>query len=135
MNAGFGFTEQKSVCFLTYLKFGQLFHELMNQYQACLYLFQCISHGDSKYGHEIPKCCNFWNFWPCRVHSPAAWKALNCFHVQVTLRGTSQVTPPRAIREGEQLQIGADSWLRISGWIRGFSESYVVDMTTRKLNR
>ena len=39
------------------MKFEQLFHELMNQYQACLYLFECISHGDSKYDHEIPKCC------------------------------------------------------------------------------
>ena len=34
----------------------------MNQYQACLYLFECISHGDSKYGHEIPKCGHFWIF-------------------------------------------------------------------------
>ena len=32
----------------------------MNQYQACLYLYQCISHGDSKYCHEIPP---FWHFW------------------------------------------------------------------------
>ena len=31
----------------------RLFHELMNQYQACLYLFQYVSHCDSKYGHEI----------------------------------------------------------------------------------
>ena len=29
----------------------------MNQYQACLYLFECISLGDFKCGHEIPKCC------------------------------------------------------------------------------
>ena len=41
-------------CFLTFLKFEQLFHELMNRYQACLYLFDCFSHGDSKYDHEIP---------------------------------------------------------------------------------
>ena len=51
-----GFTEQHCVYYLTNLKFEQLFHELMNQYQACLYLFECISHSDSKYGHEIPQC-------------------------------------------------------------------------------
>ena len=31
----------------------------MNQYQACLYLFQCISHGDSKYSNQIPECWHF----------------------------------------------------------------------------
>ena len=52
--------------------------ELMNQYQACLHLFECISHGDSKYGNEIKKCSHFWNFWwhfghvVCSV-TPAAW--------------------------------------------------------------
>ena len=34
----------------------------MNQYQACLHSFECISHGDSNYVHEIPK---FWHFWKC----------------------------------------------------------------------
>ena len=28
---------------------------VLNQYQACLYLFECISDGDFKYGHEIKK--------------------------------------------------------------------------------
>ena len=55
-----GFTEQKCVCFLTYLKFEQVFHEF-----SCLYLFQCISYGDSKYGHEIPQ---FWHFLPNLLH-------------------------------------------------------------------
>ena len=41
----------------------RVFHELMNQYQACLYLFHCIFHGDSKYSIEIQKCWNFWQFW------------------------------------------------------------------------
>ena len=54
-NAGIGFTEQKSVCFLTFLKFQRLFYELMNQYQACLYLSECIFHCGFKYGHEIPQ--------------------------------------------------------------------------------
>ena len=70
----------KIVCFLTFLKFYQLFHELINKYQACLYLFQCISHGGSKYGHEIPQ---FWLFFTKFVkfltrhlHSSASWKAL-----------------------------------------------------------
>ena len=34
----------------------------MNQHRACLYLFECISHGDSKYDHEIPKFYHFWIF-------------------------------------------------------------------------
>ena len=33
----------------------------MNRYQACLYLFQCISNGGSEYGHEIPKSWHFLN--------------------------------------------------------------------------
>ena len=33
----------------------RLFHELINQYQACLYLSEYIFHCGSKYGHEIPK--------------------------------------------------------------------------------
>ena len=57
--------------FLTYLKLEQLFHELMNQYQACLYLFKCISH-------VVPKSWNskMLSFLTRRLHSPAAWKAL-----------------------------------------------------------
>ena len=34
----------------------------MNQYQACLYSFECISHGYSKDVHEIPKCWHFWKY-------------------------------------------------------------------------
>ena len=39
--------------FLNILKFQKLFQELLNQHQASLYLFECISHIDFKYGHEI----------------------------------------------------------------------------------
>ena len=44
----------------------------------CLYFVHCISHGGSKYGHEIPW---FWRkklvtFLTCRLHSSAVWKAL-----------------------------------------------------------
>ena len=39
-----GFTEQNCVCFLTFLTFSRLFHKLMNQYQACLYIFHCGSN-------------------------------------------------------------------------------------------
>ena len=42
------------------------------QYQACLYLSECIFHCGFKYGHKIPQI--LLNFW-CRLHSPAAWKA------------------------------------------------------------
>ena len=51
----------------------------INQYQACLYLFECISHDDSKYGHEIPKCCHFLTFCEMFDLSSAyapAWKVL-----------------------------------------------------------
>ena len=48
--------------------FLRLFHKLMNQYQACLYSFECIFHWDSKYGHEMPQFWHFlqtlWHFWP-----------------------------------------------------------------------
>ena len=79
-NAGLGFTEQKSVCFLIFLKFQRLFHELMNQYQACFYLSECIFHCGFTYGQEIPQFrhvfTNFVTFLTCRLLSPAAWKAL-----------------------------------------------------------
>ena len=39
--------------------FKRALHELTNQYQACLYLFEFIYHDDSKYGHGIPKCWHF----------------------------------------------------------------------------
>ena len=52
-------TSKAGLSFLKFLICLRLLQELMNQYQACLYSFGCISHGDSKYGHEIPKCCHF----------------------------------------------------------------------------
>ena len=55
-------------CFLKLQKFWRLFHELIIPYQTCLYLFDCISHSNSKYGHEIPKMLTFftilWHFGP-----------------------------------------------------------------------
>ena len=36
-----------------------LFYKLLNQYQACLYSFECISHDDSKYSHQIPELLHF----------------------------------------------------------------------------
>ena len=39
----------KIVLFLEILKIQRF----LNQYQACLYLFECISHGDSKYSNEV----------------------------------------------------------------------------------
>ena len=39
--------------------------------QACLYLFECISHGDSKYSHKIPEFLHFLKilvtFGTCRL--------------------------------------------------------------------
>ena len=65
---GIGFTEQNYVCFLKILTFHRLFQELLNQYQTCWYLFQCIYHGGSKYGHKIPQFGHFLqmllNVWP-----------------------------------------------------------------------
>ena len=53
---------ESQFCFLKFLDFLHVFHELMNQYQACLYLSECISHDDFKLCHEIPKCWHFWQF-------------------------------------------------------------------------
>ena len=55
--------------FLDHPKFEQLFHELLKQYQSYLYLFECITHGHSKYGNEIPQFFSFFTtffdiFWP-----------------------------------------------------------------------
>ena len=36
-----------------FLFFKSLFHKLLNHYLACLYSFECISHGDSKNSNEI----------------------------------------------------------------------------------
>ena len=44
---------RQKLSFLQILKFYNLFHELLNQHQACLYLFECIFNGDSKYRNEI----------------------------------------------------------------------------------
>ena len=47
-----GFNTQNVFCLLKILTFSILFsHNLLNQYQACLYLFESIFHGDSKYSH------------------------------------------------------------------------------------
>ena len=55
-HAARGFTKQMSgLFFLEILLLQSLFHKLLNQYLACLYLFECISHGDSKYNHKIPE--------------------------------------------------------------------------------
>ena len=53
--ADIGFTQQSRL-FSQMSAFLRLFHELLNQYQACLYSFECNFHDDSKYVHEIPKC-------------------------------------------------------------------------------
>ena len=41
--------------------FQNLFHELLSQYYTCLYLFLCISHGDSKYSYKLPHAM-LWSF-------------------------------------------------------------------------
>ena len=52
------------------------FHELLKQYRACLYLFECIFHGDFKYGHEIPELWHYFTKWvtfcTCRLFTPVA---------------------------------------------------------------
>ena len=62
-----------------YPKFSK-FHNFLNQYQACFYLFECISHGDSRNSYQIPQCWHFWTFCDisyCRLLTPAAWKGLS----------------------------------------------------------
>ena len=55
-------------------------NKFLNQYQACLYLFECISYGDSKYSHWIQEFGHFWTFCGMfdygRLLTPAAWKRL-----------------------------------------------------------
>ena len=48
--------------FSKFSQFQRLFYKILNQYQACLYLFECIFHGDSKYSNEVQK---LWHFWHC----------------------------------------------------------------------
>ena len=79
-HAGIGFTEQNCVCFLTYLKFEQLFHKLMNQ--SIPGMFVLISFGDSKYGHEIPKCCHFWQF--CNIFDLSSALACHAENINKT---------------------------------------------------
>ena len=65
--AGIGFTAQNCVCFLTFLmKFLRLFHELMNQYQACLYLVPMVIKL-----HNFTFCwiCDLSSAPDCRVES------------------------------------------------------------------
>ena len=62
---------------------------LINQYQACLYLSECIFHCGFTYGHEIPQFRHFFTYFvtilTCRLHSPAALKALiGAHHFSVT---------------------------------------------------
>ena len=61
-NMAIGLVIQKVVGFLKILNFQLLFQELLNQYYACLYLSECISHADFKYSYEISKCWNVWQF-------------------------------------------------------------------------
>ena len=49
----------------------------MNQYQACLYFFECICHGDSKYCHEISKQIYFWQFCDIFEMSSASVQSIN----------------------------------------------------------
>ena len=51
---------KSALSFLKILVIQNLFYKLLNQYQACLYLFECTSHGDSKCSDEIHK---FWHFF------------------------------------------------------------------------
>ena len=55
-NSGIGFYEQNGFSFLTFLTFERLLHESITQYQACLFLSECIFHCGFKYGQEISKC-------------------------------------------------------------------------------
>ena len=63
--------------------------ELMNQYRACLYLFECISQGD-----DIPNVDAFENvlkFLTCRLLMPAAWKVLNLVFVTWSSKNESEL--------------------------------------------
>ena len=64
-----------SFCLSKFSKISQF----LNQYQACLYIFQCISHGDTKYSHHVVNILKLLNILCncyCRLLTPAAWKGL-----------------------------------------------------------
>ena len=48
-HAVIGFTMQNRFYFLKIPNFQRLFQELLNQYQACWYLFECISNKFTKW--------------------------------------------------------------------------------------
>ena len=61
------FTEQKKyACFSIFWNVNVRFHELMNQYHACLHSFEYIFHKDFKYSNRIPEC---WHSLPNLLHS------------------------------------------------------------------
>ena len=65
-------------CFSTF----STFHKFLNQYQACLYLFECMTHGYSKLSHQnfrmlvIFLKMLWFCFFPGRLLSATAWKVL-----------------------------------------------------------
>ena len=61
----------------------------MKQYQECLYLFESISHGDSKYGYEIIKKWYFSKFWDILELSFAHHA---CHVLSVNFETTSKLT-------------------------------------------
>ena len=68
--SGHWFYNEKSFLFLVILNISKL-HELLNQYQAYLYLIQCISPCYFKYSNEFHILSHFFDFfllqfWTCR---------------------------------------------------------------------
>ena len=97
-NAGLiGFTEHNYFYSLKFQKFNVYFDELINQNQACLYLFECISHGDSNYMvmtfQNVLTFVNFlWRVGPsrrlshaCRMFGVTALVPLKDLHLRLAL--------------------------------------------------
>ena len=72
-----------------------LFHKLLNQYQACLYSFEWISHSDSKYVHEISNFYIFWLF--CQLFELSS--AHVCRAVSVNIKRSSDIISLKRFRQ------------------------------------
>ena len=73
-----------SSLFSKFLEIQTKYHKLLNQYQACLYLFECIFHDDSKYSHQIHKCWHFLQF--CEILDLSSTHAYHMVSINVKVK-------------------------------------------------
>ena len=100
LHTAIGFTiHTKSVfCFSKFSKF----HTFPNQYQVCLYLFECISLGDTKDSHQITKMLHFWKCCETFDLSSAAHRVESINTYKAARR--EQTTSPTCNKFGKKWQ-------------------------------